>query len=335
VWKRLKWDQDYINELRDRISTHIGLLNALNGRITRDNVVKLVQYQQDKESQAVLDWITPINYASQQNDFISRRQAGTGQWLIDSTEFQEWVNTKQRTLWCPGIPGAGKTIITAIVIEYLCGRFKNDPSVAISYIYFNFRRHDEQKAEDLLANLLKQLARGQSSLPDSVKSLYDSHKNMQSRPSFDEISRTLRSVATMFSKVFIIIDAIDECRVDNGCRTRFLTEIFSVQAECGINIFATSRFNIPEVMTHFSNGPSIEIRAHDEDVERYLDVHISQSGSVLLKGNRDEIRRRIIAAVDGMWVSLQQYTSVIQKLTLCKVSPRSASLRFDSIKENH
>jgi Cdc6-like AAA superfamily ATPase len=316
VWKRLKWDEDHINELRGRISTNIGLLNALNGRITRDNVVKLVQYQEDQESQAVLDWITPIDYAPQQNDFISRRQAGTGQWLLDSVEFREWVNTKQRTLWCPGIPGAGKTIITAIVIKYLSERFQNDPSVSISYLYCNFRRHDDQKAEDLLANLLKQLARGQSCLPDSVKSLYKSHKNKHTRPSFDDLSRTLRSVAANYSKVFIIIDAIDECRVDNGCRTRLLTEIFSVQAECGINIFATSRFNIPEVMTHFNNGPSIEIRARDEDVERYLDVHISQSGSVLLKANRDQIRSKIIAAVDGMYVAFRQYASVTRRLTL-------------------
>jgi hypothetical protein len=216
VWKKLKWDQAYINELRDRVSTNIGLLSAINGRITRDNVVKLVQYQANQESQSVLDWITPIDYAPQQNDFINRRQAGTGQWLLDSPEFQAWVNTKQRTMWCPGIPGAGKTIITAIVIEHLCERFQNDPSVGIGYIYCNFRRRDEQKAEDLLANLLKQLAQGQSALPESVKSLYESHKNKQTRPSFDRISRTLRSVAANFSKVFIIMDAIDECHVAAG-----------------------------------------------------------------------------------------------------------------------
>jgi hypothetical protein len=163
VWKRLKWNQNYINELRDRISTNIGLLNTLNGRITRDNVVKLVQYQENQESEEVLDWITPINYAPQQHDFINRRQAGTGQWLPDSPEFQEWVNTKQRTLWCPGIPGAGKTILTAIVIEHLLERFQSEPSVVIGYIYCNFRRRDEQKVEDLLANFLKQLTRWQPS----------------------------------------------------------------------------------------------------------------------------------------------------------------------------
>jgi Cdc6-like AAA superfamily ATPase len=204
-----------------------------------------------------------IDYAPQQNDFISRRQAGTGRWLLDAIKFQERVNTKQRTMWCPGIPGTGKTILTAIVIQYLFERFQNDSSVGISYVYCNFRCHEEQKAEDLLANLLKQLSRGQSSLPDSVKSLYESHKRKLTRLSFDEISSAIRTVAANYSRTFIIIDAIDECQVENGCRTRFLTEIFGLQAECGANIFATSRFNIPEIMTQFNNGTSLEIRAHD------------------------------------------------------------------------
>jgi hypothetical protein len=316
VWKKLRWDQEYINGLRDRIDTNVGLLNAINGRITRDNVVKLVQYQKDQESQAVLDWITPIDYAPQQNDFINRRQAGTGQWLLDSVEFQEWANSKQRTMWCPGIPGAGKTIITAIVIEYLCERFQNNPSVGISYLYCNFRRHDEQTAEDLLANLLKQLAQGQSSLPDSVKALYGSHQKKRTRPSFDEISRTIRSVAAIYSKIFFIIDAVDECQVSNACRASFLTDVFTIQAELGANIFMTSRFGIPEITTKLNNRTSIEIRAHDEDIGKYLDMHIARSGSTLLTDNQEEIRCKIIKAADGMYVASQQIASAKLQITL-------------------
>jgi hypothetical protein len=117
VWKRLKWDPEDINKLRSRINTNIGFLNAFNGLLTRDNVVKLVRHQEDQGRQTVLDWITLIDYAPQLNDFIARRQAGTGQWLLDSTEYQTWVETNKQTLFCPGIPGAGKTILTSIVVE--------------------------------------------------------------------------------------------------------------------------------------------------------------------------------------------------------------------------
>jgi len=301
VWKRLKWEPEDIKELRSRIGTNIGLLNAFNGRLTRDNVVKLVQHQEDQGRRTVLDWITPIDYAPQQNDFIARRQEGTGRWLLDSVKFQTWLETNKQTLFCLGIPGAGKTILTSIVIEELTTRFSNDPTIGIAYIYCNFRRRDEQKIDDLLANLLKQLAECQPSQLGCVKDLYDQHKTKRTRPSLEEILRTLQFVAAMYSRVFIIIDALDECQVSDSCRTRFLTEIFAFQAKCGANIFATSR-SIPEIITKFNDSTSIEIRARDEDVRKYLDSHISQSESTILKAHREEIKTKITKAVGGMYV---------------------------------
>jgi DNA replication protein DnaC len=161
VWKRLNWKPEDIDELRCRISTYIGFLTAFNGRLTRDNVVKLVQYQEDQGRRAILDWLTSIDYAPQQNDFITRRQEGTGQWLLNSMEYQSWRETNKQTLFCLGIPGAGKTILTSIIVEELNTRFSNDPTIGIAYIYCNFRRQEEQKIDDLLASLLKQLAESQ------------------------------------------------------------------------------------------------------------------------------------------------------------------------------
>ena len=43
----------------------------------------------DQECQVIVDWLTPMNYALQQSDFIARRQEGTGEWLLISNEFQQ------------------------------------------------------------------------------------------------------------------------------------------------------------------------------------------------------------------------------------------------------
>ena len=120
-------------------------------------------------SWTILGWSAPFDYAAQQHDFISRRQAGTGQWLLDSTEFKRWLETDNQTLFCPGIPGAGKTIITSIVVDKLTTQICADPKIGIAYIYCNYRRQDEQKIDDLLASLLKQLVERLPSLPDTVK----------------------------------------------------------------------------------------------------------------------------------------------------------------------
>jgi hypothetical protein len=274
MWKRLKWDPEDIDKLRSRINTNIGFINALNGQVTRDNLIKLVRHHEDQGRQTILDWITPIDYAPQQNDFMTRRQAGTGQWLLESAEYQSWADTKEQTLFCPGIPGAGKTIVTSIVVEDIITRFQNDKSIGIAYLYCNFRRQNEQKVEELLASLLKQLTQSRASLPDSVKSLYDRHQDKQTRPSLDEISRALQSVATMYSGVFFVIDALDECQVSHNCRKTFLSALFSLQTKCGANLFATSRF-IPDIIEKFQGTMSLEIRASEHDVRRYVDGHMS------------------------------------------------------------
>jgi Cdc6-like AAA superfamily ATPase len=257
-----------------------------------------------QEHRVIVDWLTSIDYAPQQSDFITRRQEGTGRWLLESNKFQEWLTKSKQSLFCPGMPGAGKTIITSIVVDHLCTRFQNDASIGIAYLYCNFRRQQEQKPADLLISLLKQLVQERPSMPENVTSLYNRHKDKRTRPSFDEISKVLHSVVADYFRTFIIIDALDECQASDGGRKRLLSEIFNLQTKTGASLFATSRF-IPEIMKQFEESISLEIRAIREDVQRYLDGHMSQLPSCVSR-NRDlqeEIKTEIIKAVDGMYVS--------------------------------
>jgi len=269
----------------------------------QEGVGKLLHRQHDQECETVLEWLTPIDYAPQQSDYFKRQQPGTGQWLLDSAEFQTWLDTGNQTLFCPGIPGAGKTIITAIVIDNLRTRYKDDTKVGIAYIYFNFRRQGEQKLEGLLASLLKQLAQEQLYLPDSIKDLYNCHKKDRTRPSADEISRALRSVAINFARLFLIVDALDECQITDRCRSKFLSEMFNLQARTGANLFATSR-PILDIEREFKGCVSRDILASDEDVRRYLDGHLSQLPAFISKRPdlQKEIKNEITQAVEGMYI---------------------------------
>ena len=257
-----------------------------------------------KEDLEILEWITPIDYGPQQTDYFKRWQAGTGQWLLDSMEYNIWLNTSKHTLFCPGIPGAGKTILTSIIIDDITTRFADCQNIGIGYLYCNFKNRDKQAAEDLLASLLKQLTQERPSLPGSVKALYDHHRGKRTRPSFDEISRTLQSVARMCSQVFIVVDALDECQASDGCRAKFLKEIFNLQSKCRANLFATSRF-IPEITEKFLGNTILEIRVSNGDIGRYLEAQMEllpQFGE-WSRPLQDEIKARISEAVDGMYVT--------------------------------
>jgi hypothetical protein len=308
AWKRLSLEPEDIRNLRSRVNDHITLLNAFTSRQTRDDTIKLVRYQEsqeqrtiDHEQKAILDWLTSINYFPQQNDFFKQCQAGTGQWLIDSTEFKSWIGTKKQTLFCPGIPGAGKTILTSIVVDDISRHFQDDTGVIIAYVYCNFKRQSEQTLEDLIASLLKQLAQGRPSLPQSIKSLYDHCKPTNTRPSVDDISKALQSVAAEYSRVFILVDALDECRINDGCQANLLSHIFELQTKCGANLFATSRF-IPDITERFEGDLILEIRANELDVQRYVEGHVDELPRFVRRDPdlQREISSAIVQAIDGM-----------------------------------
>ena len=267
----------------------------------KEDVDQLVRVQRDEKHTAILDWLTPVDYGTQQSDYIQRRQEGTGQWLLESDHFKKWLEGGERTLFCPGIPGAGKTILTSTVVEYLHSVFPRDTESGIGYIYFNYKQQDEQTINDLLASLLKQLTGARQSLPKVLQDLYDQHKTERTRPTVDELSRALHSVTGMFSRVFIVIDALDECQYEY--RTKFLSRIFQLQTAARVYIFATSRF-IPDIEHLFEDSLVQEIRATAEDIGRYVSGQIDQLPSCVQNKRQlqEEIKVGVSEAVDGMYV---------------------------------
>jgi hypothetical protein len=159
----------------------------------------------------------------------------------------------------------------------------------------------QQTAEELLAALLRQLSRGCSILPDVVKLLYHKHRAKETRPSITELSRALHAVAALYSRVFVIVDALDECQESNGCQKKILAEILDLETKFSANVFATSR-PIPEIARVFKDKIRLEVRARDDDVQRYLGGRLSRVSGFLRSDRQlqEEIKTEIVRAVDGM-----------------------------------
>ncbi|KAJ5249624.1 hypothetical protein N7489_000034 [Penicillium chrysogenum] len=312
IWKRISWEPKDIGELRDRLLSNVTLLqsflNAISSQTmaaTKQTLEQLNQRQENNEQSCILDWLSAADYTLQQSDLLARRQEGTGQWLLDSEEYKHWLRTPRATLFCPGIPGAGKTICSAILVDDLITRFEDNPNVGIAYIYCNFNRQDEQKVQDLLSSLLKQLCQKRKSVPDAVKDLYTRYRATSTRPRFDEVTKALQSVTSMYSDVFIVIDALDEC--ESTCRTRLLDEMMKIHAGAGANVFATSRPT--EINDLFQAGSVLEIRAHEDDVRRYLGGNMYRLPGFVSRNTalQEEIMTVISDHVQGMFLLAQLY----------------------------
>lgn len=257
--------------------------------------------QYDQKQEAILDWLHPNDYSSQQNDFIASRQEGSGEWILNSDQFQRWINEKTQILFCPGIPGAGKTIATSIVIDHLQEKFRTRRDVGIAFVYFNFHQHIQQGMIGLFSCLLRQLS-FQTGGMDEVTKLYNYHKPRRSRPSFQEVFDSLKRVIMSFSSTFVLIDALDECRLPDGV-LKLLARIFELQAISGLRLFATSRF-IPEIKAEFEekNASFMEIKASDDDMLSYLTTSLSRLPSFVIKDHQlqEKVKSAVLKAADGM-----------------------------------
>lgn len=238
------------------------------------NINKVIDYQQTQQQQSILDWISDGNYSLQQHEYFKIRHENTGNWFLQSDEYIQWMGNTCQTLFCPGIPGAGKTVIAAVVVNDLFSQFATNSDVGIAYVYCNYRRRQQQSPSVLLGNILRQLAQKQVPLHDDVKFLYESHASSPgSRPSLDEMLVTAIQVARRYSRTFLVIDALDECGVSDADSRSFVEAVFRIQAETGMNICATSRF-ISRISDLFHGSLYLEIRATPQDIDNYLDAQM-------------------------------------------------------------
>lgn len=303
AWNRMRWEPDDVRDMRSRITTNIIALNSFTGSNIRDTLYLIEKRQIRQEDQEIFDWLTPIDMAAQQSDYISRRQAGTGQWLLDSTQYSIWKTTKSGILYCHGIPGAGKTMLSSIVVNDLQDTVGIDANAAICYFYCNFNRQDEQGRESVLLSFLKQLSQAAVSVPDDLKSLFNQCQSKRSRPSHEEIMETLFSVAALFSRTYIVVDALDELRTSNGCQKELVSCLIQLQKTAGINVLATAR-PVPHIMERFNEFESLEIRAGTDDIRRYAEGSIQYLPGFVRRYPEllEEIINGIVKSVDGMYV---------------------------------
>jgi hypothetical protein len=159
-------------------------------------------------------------------------------------------------------------MMAAVAIDHLLKSVQSS-SVGVAYVYCNYKAQEEQDASSLLAAVIKQLVQARPSLAESVERLHKQHANRGTKPSLEEIVSTLREVAAKHSTVYIVVDALDECRDSDGTRRLFLARLRDLQAGRDIRLMATSRF-IPEVEVEFKQAERLEVRASDADVRRFV-----------------------------------------------------------------
>ncbi|KAL4877133.1 hypothetical protein BJY04DRAFT_230933 [Aspergillus karnatakaensis] len=246
---------------------------------------------------------------SRQHDIIRKRARGTGTWFLESTKFRTWLKQGRQTLFCPGIPGSGKTMMAALAVEYLQSLFVNDSDAHVLYLFCSYQPQQDQDAESLMLCLLRQLVSGQERIPPHINSMFRKHNRQRTRPSLSEISEAFLAAAKITSKAFVIIDALDELYAADytGCH-RLIEQMAHLQKHAALDFMVTSRFNM-DIMSHLLDIQELEIHAQPNDVLCYINERIPfLKAKVADNADIEEaIRESVANAADGIFLQAHLY----------------------------
>lgn len=272
--------------------------------LTKDVVVDIqkdVKAVNDRKAvEAALKWICAADYGQQQSDVLSRHKPGTDEWFLESSEFKSWRSGTTRTLFCPGHPGTGKTVLAAAVINHMV-REVHSPQTPIVYVFCDYKRQNEQNAEHILSALLRQIVHAMGRLPQPMEELYNFHSNVGTRPSLEEVEAAIRSTIHHLTKVYIVIDALDECKTK--ARSRVLRFLRGLRDQEQLALLATSRV-MPEIQDEVQPDSQLKVRAADADVKVYVESRLDELSGTVRKddGLQQQIVQTITGAAEGMFL---------------------------------
>lgn len=174
--------------------------------------------------------------------------------------------------------------------------------IGLAYIYFDYKEQERQKSIHVLAKLVRQLLLQIPYLPEKIRELHDKREQDGKRPTFEELYTALLLVASLFTKVFFVFDALDECHKIK--QRKNLLPLFRRMGTDGMNLFLTSRPYPEDIQEALDDhgAAKIELVAKEDDIRVYIQKKINESTRAkrLAQQNKDKIVSDLTEAANGM-----------------------------------
>ena len=190
------------------------------------------------------------------------------------------------------------------MIDNLCDR-AGDEDIAVAGLYCDFLSQQEQTINNIMGAVLKQLV-GRGDIPSYLREAFQkAKKEFGGRgPQLADLMGMLRTTIASLPRVFICIDALDECL------PRFLPELLEslrdiVRGSPATRIFFTGRPHVKEeIQRYFTKAIVITISPNRDDIRNYLEMRLERDAEPEAMNNdlRVDIVRVILETISDMYV---------------------------------
>ena len=163
---------------------------------------------------------------------------------------------------------------SSLVIDRLCDQ-PDDVPVSVACLYYDYLAQNEQSITNMVGAILKQLVGG-GGIPKDIREAYQkAKKELDGRGLLRaDLIRMLKIAIASRPRVFICIDALDECLPRN--LPGLLESLRDILRESPTTrIFLTGRPHVREaIQRYFTGAVMIPISPNTDDVRNYLQMKL-------------------------------------------------------------
>jgi hypothetical protein len=254
----------------------------------------------DSQRHDFYKWLQTTNPSPIHHQACTQYEPKTGDWMLRSPEWNDWIEGKQRCIWIHGIPGAGKTVLASHLIEHIREHCKTMTTKKCGNVYYYcYFGHNQDEAVPLLRWTLHQLCGQAKIIPPC---LYQSFQEGE-EPRLVDLLRALEAVLDAFDHVYIVIDAVDESMPRENL-LRVLRDLGTDSRFQKIQLLATSRryLDIENEMQEISSNVSMSNPLVDEDIRLYVRAKVDSNTKLKHwpSNLRDEVVEALSSGAKGM-----------------------------------
>lgn len=214
----------------------------------------------------IRQWLQPTPYDLERSEYFRHRAShlvGTGKWLTSTKTYQQWHSGENGLLWIKGIPGSGKSVMAASIIDQL-----RREEVPVIYFFFRQIIDANHKPIAALRDWLCQILNYNPPLQVKLKEYIDNRRSIESI-SLNDLWKDLKLALESFHKAYCVTDALDEMDEGNEGFLHSLVELGQWRPS-NFKVFITSR-PVASVEAPLRKFPILQIRLE----ERLVDLDIA------------------------------------------------------------
>ena len=187
----------------------------------------------------------------------------------------------------------------------MCDRAREEEGIAVACLYYDFQAQKEQTTINMMGAILKQLVcKCKGGIPKAIRQAFLQGKGEVGgrRPLLAELIGMLKTAIASIPRVFICVDALDECLPRN--LSELLESLKNILHESPTTrIFLTGRPLVrAPIQKYFTGAVEIPISPNTDDVRNYLQMKLDgdEEEEAMDDGLREDIVKVFLDKMSDM-----------------------------------